>query len=401
MAQQRIDAAMGTSSFRRFSRRIMAPTVPGVSALALLFLTAAYHYVDRSNGSAPQLSQAPLARGETLASAESVSGAFVADLRANARRDVALAETPAPLQTKSSIDATGAIAPPAPSSGPGPAPKTAARVEAAPPQQTAALDLVDAPQPPRRPATLKIAKAEVPPPPAPVAPPAQIAANPEAAPAPTTAPAPAPVLTRRQQRLAARAAQQNAAPQDNRNFIEKIFSFASTSDQAQPAQNQPGRAPKAALAYAAPEAGGLTSIARSIAPSAETAGPPPRADQFTAVYDINARTVYLPDGTRLEAHSGLGSRLDNPAFVHERMHGPTPPALYSLTPREALFHGVPALRLTPISGQVFGRAGLLAHTFMLGPNGDSNGCVSFRDYYAFLRAFQSGQVKRLMVVAHR
>jgi hypothetical protein len=36
---------------------------------------------------------------------------------------------------------------------------------------------------------------------------------------------------------------------------------------------------------------------------------------------------------------------------------------------------------------------------MLGPNGDSNGCVSFKDYDAFLRAFREGQVKRLAVVA--
>ena len=36
---------------------------------------------------------------------------------------------------------------------------------------------------------------------------------------------------------------------------------------------------------------------------------------------------------------------------------------------------------------------------MLGPNGDSNGCVSFKDYEAFLQAYQNGQVKRLAVVA--
>jgi Tlde1 domain len=36
---------------------------------------------------------------------------------------------------------------------------------------------------------------------------------------------------------------------------------------------------------------------------------------------------------------------------------------------------------------------------MLGPNGDSNGCVSFKDYDAFLRAYQSGQIKRLAVVS--
>ena len=32
----------------------------------------------------------------------------------------------------------------------------------------------------------------------------------------------------------------------------------------------------------------------------------------TAVYDISAHMVYLPDGTKLEAHSGLGSDLDDP-----------------------------------------------------------------------------------------
>ena len=36
---------------------------------------------------------------------------------------------------------------------------------------------------------------------------------------------------------------------------------------------------------------------------------------------------------------------------------------------------------------------------MLGPNGDSNGCVSFKDYNAFIKAFESGQIKRLAVVA--
>jgi hypothetical protein len=48
---------------------------------------------------------------------------------------------------------------------------------------------------------------------------------------------------------------------------------------------------------------------------------------------------------------------------------------------------------------VYGRDGLLAHTYMLGPRGDSNGCVSFRNYDAFLQAFLRGDVKRLAVVA--
>jgi hypothetical protein len=124
-------------------------------------------------------------------------------------------------------------------------------------------------------------------------------------------------------------------------------------------------------------------------------------DRSTAVYDISARTVYLPDGTKLEAHSGLGAKLDDPRYVHVRMHGATPPHVYDLEPREALFHGVPALRLKPVGGEeaIFGRTGLLAHTYMLGPNGDSNGCVSFKDYYAFLNAYRNGGIKRLAVVA--
>lgn len=148
------------------------------------------------------------------------------------------------------------------------------------------------------------------------------------------------------------------------------------------------------LAYAGSD-GGILSNGQD-APS-----DPPRYDRSTAVYDISARTVYMPDGTKLEAHSGLGSRLDDPRFVHERMRGATPPHVYDLTMREALFHGVAALRLTPVGGEgaIFGRTGLLAHTYMLGPNGDSNGCVSFKDYNAFLQAYKAQRVRRLVVVA--
>jgi hypothetical protein len=118
-----------------------------------------------------------------------------------------------------------------------------------------------------------------------------------------------------------------------------------------------------------------------------------------AVYDISARTVYLPNGERLEAHSGLGHMLDNPRYTREPNRGPTPPHTYDLTMREQLFHGVAAIRLTPIDGRnAFGRNGLLAHTYMLGPRGDSNGCVVFKDYRRFLKAFQRGEVTRLMVV---
>jgi hypothetical protein len=123
-------------------------------------------------------------------------------------------------------------------------------------------------------------------------------------------------------------------------------------------------------------------------------------DRRTAVYDISAHIVYMPDGTQLEAHSGLGSLLDDPSHVDEKMHGATPPNVYDLELREELFHGVRALRLIPQDERkVFGRAGLLAHAFMLGPNGDSNGCVSIRNYDAFLQAYLDHKIKRLAVVA--
>ncbi|MBR0870484.1 DUF2778 domain-containing protein [Bradyrhizobium tropiciagri] len=122
-------------------------------------------------------------------------------------------------------------------------------------------------------------------------------------------------------------------------------------------------------------------------------------DNTTAVYDITARIVYMPDGTKFEAHSGLGNLLDDPAHVKIRNAGATPPGIYEMKPREKLFHGVPALRMNPVDGSdTFGRVGLLVHSYMLGPNGDSNGCISVKNYDKFLQAYRSGSVKRIAVV---
>jgi hypothetical protein len=176
-----------------------------------------------------------------------------------------------------------------------------------------------------------------------------------------------------------------AASPDNRNIFDKLFG---------------AERPAGAVVASQPPQGRGSASPTLLAALFATSGPPAGYDRFTAVYDISARVVYMPDGTRLEAHSGLGDRLDDPRFVSERMRGATPPHLYELAPREASFHGVQALRLIPVGGgDLFGRAGLLAHSYMLGPNGDSNGCVSFKDYDAFLRAYESGQIKRLAVVA--
>jgi hypothetical protein len=124
-------------------------------------------------------------------------------------------------------------------------------------------------------------------------------------------------------------------------------------------------------------------------------------DSNTAVYDITNRIVYMPDGTKFEAHSGLGNLLDDPSHVNARNAGATPPGVYEIKPREKLFHGVPALRMTPVDGSdTFGRVGLLVHSYMLGPNGDSNGCISVKSYDKFLQAYRSGMIRRIAVVVN-
>jgi len=187
----------------------------------------------------------------------------------------------------------------------------------------------------------------------------------------------------------AKAAVIALATSEKQSIVEKLWG-----------KQQPSHGPL--LAFASADASVTGSLGGGIGQNQNPAlGGSAPYDRSTAVYDISARTVYLPDGTQLEAHSGLGSRLDDPHSASIRMRGVTPPHIYELKPREALFHGVPALRMTPIGGEeaIFGRSGLLAHSFMLGPNGDSNGCVSFRDYDAFLNAYRNQGIKRLAVVS--
>lgn len=166
--------------------------------------------------------------------------------------------------------------------------------------------------------------------------------------------------------------------------------------------------PRLEIAQPRPQATPATTVAAQSAPvqtpklaALPPAGNSPLLESYkrTAVYDISAHIVYLPNGRRLEAHSGIGERMDDPRFINVKMRGPTPPNEYKLTLREALFHGVQAIRLNPVDyGRMHGRDGMLAHTYMLGPSGQSNGCVSFRDYRAFLQAYQNGEIDKLIVV---
>jgi hypothetical protein len=251
----------------------------------------------------------------------------------------------------------------------------------APTPQAETPKLAEAPKPAE---LTKLAEAPKPKPASPSSAPVQLAAI---APPPRPAdaqPAKTPGTTVRDMAQRAKAAVMSIASADKPSIFEKLWGKPQ---------------PKGSLlAFASADA----SVTGSLGPSQNPAlaGTQPLYDRSTAVYDISAHMVYLPDGSKLEAHSGLGDKLDDPRYAHVRMRGVTPPHLYDLTPREALFHGVPALRLNPVGGEetIFGRSGLLAHTYMLGPNGDSNGCVSFKDYNAFLNAFRNQGIKRLAVV---
>ncbi len=119
-----------------------------------------------------------------------------------------------------------------------------------------------------------------------------------------------------------------------------------------------------------------------------------------AIYDISAGLVYMPDGSKLEAHSGIGKMADNPKYVHVRNNGPTPPNTYKLTMRETRFYGVEAIRMTPITSKpMHGRDGFLTHSYLLrSRRPESHGCVAFKNYPQFLKAFKQGKVKQLVVV---
>jgi hypothetical protein len=351
----------------RNNRQLLLKMVPG--AVALTLIGSAGLWVHHSRQAAvPDVVVAPAAKPAAVPDADArlfgdiiVDPSFLAEMK-----------QASPSQNASQLASLEA-APPAPAAVPQP--------EILPPAPSASIPLPEkVPLPPKRDVPQIVDSAPLPPP----------------RPAEFGAPA-APERNPAQQ--SAKAASP-AAPADSRSFFDKVFGLFHPSGPAVAGKTPEGRlasiAPQPRATFAAPE-GRLPGLAAIFGGSGS---PIAGYDRYTAIYDISARTVYLPDGTRLEAHSGYGDRLDDPRYVNERMYGPTPPNVYELTPREASFHGVQALRLNPIGDSpLYGRAGLLAHSYMLGPNGDSNGCVSFKDYEAFLRAYRNGQVRKLVVVA--
>jgi len=220
----------------------------------------------------------------------------------------------------------------------------------------------------------------------------------DTAPLPVRRPADIPAASTAEQpqvatRRGARGAQTAAAPAapatDGRTFLERLFGNPRSPNGPELAYAPPtGTATDAGQ----PSFGTRLGFGFNVVPK-----PPPG----TAVFDIAARTVYLPNGERLEAQSGLGAKMNDVRYAHVRMEGPIPPHTYDLVEREALFHGVRAIRLNPTGGSqsIHGRTGLLAHSYLLGPRGDSNGCLSIKDYDRFLQAYLRGEIRRLVVVA--
>ena len=168
-----------------------------------------------------------------------------------------------------------------------------------------------------------------------------------------------------------------AAQPDNRNVIEKLFGWAhpSAPGVAPPPPMRAPRPPSRSSADQRASSAASSGVGRGPllsfpSPFGNSAPAPVSGyDHYTAVYDISNRVVYLPDGTRLEAHSGLGQALDNPRFVAEHAVGPDPAASlrFDIAGRLLPRRGRPYASIRSGEGGIYGRAGLLAHPFMLGP----------------------------------
>src|SRR5262249_23302953 len=114
-----------------------------------------------------------------------------------------------------------------------------------------------------------------------------------------------------------------------------VLNYAGLPSPAEPANGR--TALKLAPAASSPPA----SAARKRVATAEASKDsisPVDENSRTAIYDIAARTVYLPNGRRLEAHSGFGSYMDDARHVNLKRQGPTPPNTYKLVMREEPFH---------------------------------------------------------------
>lgn len=211
----------------------------------------------------------------------------------------------------------------------------------------------------------------------------------------TPSDAPLPELRPRNEQLRKPAAEAEKADTRPTDAPEKP-----KTEEARKAEEPEARKPQK-LAYARPDNPTETGAGNTFGQALRNLfGGGTKAGNGVAVYDITAARVYMPDGSVLEAHSGIGKMADNPRYANVKMTGPTPPHTYNLKMREKRFHGVEAIRMLPVDGKnKHGRDGFLTHSYLLrGGRAESHGCVAFRDYDRFLTAFKQGKIRQLVVV---
>jgi hypothetical protein len=181
-----------------------------------------------------------------------------------------------------------------------------------------------------------------------------------------------------------------------RPLIEKVVIEQKPADEKPVARGSLDKKDKKEdVAYAKPERSLFSDLFKG--KNSDTAWP--GKGTKVAIYDVSNATVYLPDGTKLRAHSGIGGMRDKPRYEHVIMRGPTPAGIYRLSMREKRFYGVEAIRMTSIDGRdPKNRTGLLTHTNLLRGQKGSHGCVAFQNYQPFLKAFKRGQITMLVVV---
>ena len=278
----------------RLSRNIVSPTVPIVCGLSLAFIACIYGSLEPPADDLARLAAEADAAQLQTASAQDVADTISMGMRSSFEPEVAAPPADQSPATPQKPVMKAAEAAPAPA--PVPAQKVAALEPKLEPQagttvvekQASPIEESEAtPLPPRRPGKV------------------------------------AALVNRAEEALARRLAHRDGEDAansaiDNRNIFEKLFGSASA-----PAEKQ-GQA----LAYASPDAGGgVTSIAKTATESQDSAKV--GSDRFTAVYDISAGTVYMPDG-RSSRRIPASARLDNPAAVPSTCADRRRRTLYSL-----------------------------------------------------------------------
>ena len=296
---KRASSQSAAKNRRRSSRKANANHIFGGAAVACLVLGCAWNIHANVFGA----SIYPTVAGGNL-DAHVMSRPSVVAVRRTPAADTILAALPEPAPVisapatiaSSSLMFSDRFAAAAPQAvAPAPQPETAKLASLSPPVE--AVKQADAKQVAPPPAPSKVASL------APATDPAE------------AKPAKAPAASVKDMAQRAKAAVMSITSADKPTMVEKLWG------------KEPSRS---LLSYASADVSATGSLPKQQNPMLGGSAP---YDRSTAIYDIAAREVYLPDGTVLEAHSGLGAKKDDVRFAHVRMQGVTPPHIYDLTPR--------------------------------------------------------------------